>query len=766
MEFEAAVRPAARPPFAQSRVAAAVLRRFSVGCVLAGSSLLSLSVGAVAQQADESQPAPAPDDSQPLPEITVTARRWDLLGTASTASQGVIGDQQIQLTPAYRPGQILETVPGLTVTTHSGEGKANQYLMRGYNLDHGTDLETYVDGMPINQPTHAHGQGYTDLNFLIPELANEITYTKGPYYADVGDFGAVGSVRVGLRDVIADQVAASIGTLGYGRLFGAGSQALGAGQLLQAVELQHYDGPFIVPDDQRKENVVLRYSEEGQDNGFSLTGMFYHDVWTNTTDIPLRAVPDIGYFGSLNPTDGGHAMRGSLSANYHTDLAVGHLDASAFYIYNSLNLYNDFTHFLIDPVHGDQEDQFENRNVLGNGASYTVPVTLGGFSSELLMGQSTRYDILDVGRLPSEGQAPLSPAETVGDPASFSNHDDVTLFAGALYLQGTTHWTPWFRSVLGLREDYQHGTDDDLLAALHATAGYTNGGARGQQLLQPKGSLIFTPRRDLEFYISAGEGFHSADLRGVNQSRSVDLGIPQSPLLAEQYGEEVGVRAQLLPSLKTTFAAYNLWQQSETILDPDVGMDVSGPPSDRYGFELNADYAITKWLDFSGNFSANHARFTQPFDDGTGHLGEYIPNAPFYAGTFALYLHDLGGWSGGLQYRLLGNYPISSGPCNDAAAVHDFPAVATSCANAPTAQGQVNGKGYGQLNLDVHYAFPQGWIGSLGIYNLLDTHAPAAEFYYVDRLQSEIAAYPDGRADIHEHPLEPLMARISITKLF
>jgi len=730
MDFEAVFRPAARPPFARRLVGAAALHRFSVGCALAGSSLLALSAAATAQQVDNSQPAPAPDNSQPapapdngqpMPEVTVTAPREDLLGTASTASQGVISDQQIQLTPAYRPGQILETVPGLTVTSHSGEGKANQYLMRGYNLDHGTDLETDVDGMPINQPTHAHGQGYTDLNFMIPELADQITYTKGPYYADVGDFGAVGSVRISYRDIIADQVAATIGTLGYARLFGAASQTLGAGHLLQAVELQHYDGPFVVPDDQRKENVVLRYGEEGQDNGFSLTGMFYHDVWTNTTDIPLRAVPDIGYFGSLNPTDGGHAMRGSLSANYHAPMDVGQFTASAFYIYNSLNLYNDFTHFLIDPVHGDQEDQFENRNVIGGATSYSVPVMLGGVRSELLMGGLTRYDILDVGRLPSEGQAPLSPAETASDPASFSNHDE---------------------------------------------AGYTNGGARGQQLVQPKGSLIFTPRKDLEFYVSAGEGFHSADLRGVNQSRSVDLGIPESPLLARQYGEEVGVRAKPLPSLALTFAVYNLWQQSETIIDPDVGMDVAGPPSERYGFELNTIYAINQWLDLDGNFSANHARFTSPFDDGTGHLGEYIPDAPFYAGSFALQLHDLGRWSGGLVYRLLGDFPISSGPCNDAAAVHDFPGVATSCANAPTAQGQVNGKGYGQLNLDVHYAFPQGWIASLGIYNLLDTHAPAAEFYYVDRLQSEITTYPDGRADIHEHPLEPLMARMSLAKQF
>ena len=144
----------------------------------------------------------------------------------------MVADQELQLTPPYRPGQLLETVPGLIVTLHSGEGKANQYLMRGYNLDHGTDLETYVDGMPINQPTHAHGQGYTDLNFMIPELADGITYTKGPYYADVGDFGAVGSVACNYRDTIADQVSATVGTLGFQRIFSAGSTALGDGNLL------------------------------------------------------------------------------------------------------------------------------------------------------------------------------------------------------------------------------------------------------------------------------------------------------------------------------------------------------------------------------------------------------------------------------------------------------------------------------------------------------------------------------------------------------
>ena len=257
-----------------------------------------------------------------------------------------------------------------------------------------------------------------------------------------------------------------------------------------------------------------------------------------------------------------------------------------------MHLFNDFTHFLVDPVHGDQEDQFETRNVIGNAASYTLPITVGGIRSEIEVGMLTRYDILNVGRLPSEGQVALSPLETANDPASFSNNDNVNLFAGAIYIQATTHWTSWFRSVLGLRDDYQHGSDDDLLANLHRTAGYTNAGAVGQSLLQPKVSLIFRPKENLEFYVSAGEGFHSADLRGVNQSRNADLGIPSSPLLAQQWGEEVGLRANPSNKVTLTVALYNLWQRSETIIDPDVGQDVGRPPSDRYGFEINTTYQI------------------------------------------------------------------------------------------------------------------------------------------------------------------------------
>jgi outer membrane receptor protein involved in Fe transport len=705
--------------------------------------------------------------SPALEEVTVTAQRVDLIGKSTTASEGVVEDQELQLAPAYRPGQLLETVPGLIVTLHSGEGKANQYLLRGYNLDHGTDLETYVDGMPVNQPTHAHGQGYTDLNFMIPELADGIIYTKGPYYASAGDFGAVGSVRISYRDTIPDQVSATVGTMGFQRILIAGSESLGSGNLLAAVEVQHYDGPFVTPDDARKGNFVLRYSQGDEKNGYSLTAMYYHQLWTNTTDIPVRAitedmVPD--RFGTLDPTDGGHAQRASFTFDDHASLGDGQLRASAFFIYNQLHLFNDFTHYLAAPVHGDQEDQFENRRVTGGSAEYALPVPFGSIPNEITAGVLTRYDSLGVGRGPSEGQVPTTSGD---DPVSFYDNDQVYLFSAGAYVQATTRWNPYFRSVLGLRDDFQHGTDVDYLAALHETAGYTNGGTAQQSLVQPKGSLIYTPTDHLEFYLSAGRGFHSADLRGVNQDVSVDLGLPHTQLLSKQEGQEIGVRAAVAKDLAITFAYFNLWQQSETVIDPDVGADSAGPPSRRYGYEINITYQINPWLEFYGSYSGDHTHFTRPFDDGTGHLGEYITDAPLATGSLALYLKDFGPWSGGLNYRYLGNYPLSSGPCVNAAAIHDFPnAGVTSCVNAPTAPGQVDGKGFGELNLDAAYKFSAGWSASLGIYNILNSHAAAAEFWYVDRLRNEVGAYPDGRADVHEHPLEPAMARLTVTRKF
>jgi len=734
--------------FMSGSVAASARARFIVACTLLGT------VQAPRAAADPNAPAPGTDD-QPLQEVTVTAQRLSLIGTAQTASEGVIVNDELTLTPAFRPGQVLETVPGLDVTVHSGEGKANQYLMRGYNLDHGTDLAVFVDDMPVNEPTHAHGQGYADINFMMPELATDVSYTKGTYYANEGDFASVGSVHINYLDSIPPQVSETVGTMDFQRTFLAGSTAAGSGTLLGAFELQHYDGPWTTPGDQRKVNSVLRFSSGDASRGFTVTAMFYHDLWNAQTDQPERAlteglIPSV--YGILDPTDAGYAQRASLSSVFHEALGEGIWTASAYVISSRLYLWNDFTHLLVDPINGDQEQQHEDRETVGADSSYAWSSQLFGVDTDWTTGLHARFDFNDVQRIPTQDRVPLTAAQlaAVDYPSSYSESDVVHLGSVAGYFQITSHWTTQLRSVLGFREDYMYGID----------SGTNHGNASGA-LPEPKASLIYRLNESTELYASAGRGFHSDDLRGVDQARIE--GRPGAPLIASQTGEEIGVRKDLFDRrVSATLALYSLVAQSETTYDPDIGQDVAGPGSHRMGYEVNVTYQATRWLELYGSYSGDRARYTSPLDDGTGHLGDYLPNAPFATGSFNVYVHELGAWSGGIAYRYLGAYPLTSGPCADAAVKVDFPGLAT-CAQAPTPKGEVFGSGYGEWNADLRYALRHGWSIGLAGYNLLNKKANAMEYFYVDRLPGES---PDGEADVHFHPLEPISGRLTIAKTF
>ena len=280
-----------------------------VGLVLVAPACPGVAAGAVGADGDV------------LAEVTVTASRLNLLGIATTASQGAVTEEELELRPAYRVGQLLESVPGLVVTVHSGEGKANQYLARGFNLDHGTDIANFVDDMPVNRPTNTHGQGYSDLNFIMPELADGLDYTKGPYYASVGDFGSVASTHMKLADEIPNQVSLAAGTLGIYNVFAGGTDHLGADdRIVGGVYYGHVDGPFTHPDDFEKTAAVLRYTHGTEQDGFGATAMYYHGQGNMTTDQPLRAVQQglIDRFGSLDPSDGSFSERHSLSLHYAT----------------------------------------------------------------------------------------------------------------------------------------------------------------------------------------------------------------------------------------------------------------------------------------------------------------------------------------------------------------------------------------------------------------------------------------------------------------
>ncbi len=671
-------------------------------------------------------PATAPTETPPsvaesdqVPEqILVTGTRTELLGVAQTSSQGIVLPQELQQLPALRPGQLLETVPGLTVTIHSGEGKANQYLLRGFNLDHGTDIATFIDSIPVNLRTHAHGQGYADLNFFIPELSAGLDYTKGPYFAEEGDFSSVASVHLQYADEVPDQISASGGSFNYERLFGAGTRDVAGGHVLGALELVHYDGPWTHPDNYRKVNGVLRYSQGEAHEGYSLTAMYYRGLWNATTDQPERAtdpaymaslnLAPIGRFGSLDPSDAGQTQRMSLSGVYSHGTLDWHLDANAYLVNSNLTLWNDFSHFIMDPVHGDQEAQNDIRTFFGGGINYAQYPMLFGANAEILAGTQGRYDDIHVYRLHTEDRVPLSPLEddTVGEGS-----------IGA-YSQLTNYWTEWLRTVIGVREDYFTASDRG-----------TNAATASQTVFQPKGSIVVAPFDDYELYVSAGRGFHSNDVRGIATGGA---------FLTSSEGEEIGIRASPTQSLHITATVFHMTFNSELTYNPDVGQTSAGPPSQRTGIEINPSYTPFDWLEFYGSIALTHARFSMPYDDGSGHVGRYIPDAPAIIGNLGVYIRNLGPWFGAVEFRYLGQHPLT--PDN---------AIITS--------------GDKEWNMNLGYDFGQGIKAQLEIINVLDSKDNAAEYYYIDRLPGEPAG---GVADLHFHPLEPRSFRFTLSKAF
>ena len=683
-------------------------------------------------------------------EVVVTSRA-DLLGLARTASQGVVTRQELELRPAYRVGQLLETIPGLVVTIHSGEGKANQYLARGFNLDHGTDIANFYDDIPINRPTNAHGQGYSDLNFIIPELIGGLDYTKGTYYPSIGDFGAVVSDHMHMPDTIPNQIMLAGGTLNDDEAFLGGTQAFGPNdRLLAAFDLSHVDGPFTHSDNFQKYAGALRYSHGVAADGYDLSVLYYHGVGNFTTDQPLRAVQEglISRFGTLDPTDGTRNERLSVSGHYTAQGGDWRFTSNAYFIHSKQTLFNDFTHFLDDPINGDQEQQDENRDTAGGATAFTLDSRPLGLDSRTTVGVQARYDDIYIDRRHThdrqvldycEEEQPSGPAITysVGDLAC--SEDRVQTVDLGVYLQNTTRFTDWFRADVGFREEYYRGFDHSLLPGFDGTSNFD--GSVDQTLFQPKGNLVFGPWWKTELYLNAGRGFHSDDVRGVTQTVPIQ-GIPAAaggtPLLVRADGEEVGLRSDLIPKLKVQFAAFNINLQSELIYDQDEGQDQASAPSEREGVELSAQYHPFSFLELNTDLTASHARFTGGNLDAFGLGGNHIPNSPGFVGSFGVLLDDLGPYYGGLEVRALGQYPL-------------------------TDDNTAKDAGYTETNVNAGYKISRNVKVDLEIFNLFNARANAAAYYYTSRLQGEPL---DGIADHQNHPLEPISARFAVTATF
>ncbi len=462
---------------------------------------------------DAGTPSPNAGESQKgttqLPEIVVEERSDSLLGVADTSTQGTIGAQELEDRPISRPGEVLEAMPGVIVTQHSGDGKANQYFLRGFNLDHGTDLASFFDGIPINLPSNAHGEGYTDLNFLIPELIQRIDYGKGPYFANVGDFGSAGWENIQYFQTLPDNIAkVEIGNWNYERTLFADSIKAGQGNLLSAFEFVHTDGPWVVPEDYLKFNGVVTYSQGDVSQGFSASALGYHGTWGATNQIPDLAVAEglIGRFGSMNPTDGGLTDRYTLTAEYHQADEHSATKIMGYAYYFKMGLWNDFTYFLDDPVHGDQFEQTDSRWVQGVRGSQTYFGKLCGLPMENTFGLDLRNDVISDGLFHTEARAVLSTTRT----------DDVVETDVAPYFEDKINWLPWFRTVIGFREDFINFGNNNTFTFAANGPNPADSGDRFGFAPQPKLSLIFGPWAKTEFYLNGGMGFHTDDARGVN----------------------------------------------------------------------------------------------------------------------------------------------------------------------------------------------------------------------------------------------------------
>jgi hypothetical protein len=589
--------------------------------------------------------------------INVHGREDDLIGIADSGTQGTVGATEIEDRPILRSGEVLETVPGLIITQHAGGGKANQYFLRGFNLDHGTDIAIFLDDMPLNLPSHAHGEGYSDMNTVIPEFVKRVDFEKGPYYADVGDFGSAGAAHVEFFKTLPQNFfKVEGGIYNYASTVFGASQKLGKGNLLYGGEEYYYDGPWVHPDAYNKINGLLTYSRGDDADGASITARAYHGKWNSSDQIPVSAVPLVGFFGTLNPSDGGHSQRYSLQGERHRQGVNSESKISAYVLYYDLDLFSDLTYYLVDYQKGDQFEQQDRRWVGGLDARHTISSTWFGRKVGNTFGVQLRNDWINNGLYRTDNRVRTTKTDYSATGASFTDatcinnnptiaitlpsgaillppttfpttcptlpatteRDNFTDTLGSAYVENKIQWANKFRSVVAVRGDEEKFVVTSL--AYTATVNAANSGSASKFLPSPKASLIFGPWANTEFYLQGGFSFHSNDGRGATQTAepvSPDNPYPNTPVakippLVQTKGGEIGARTVAVPHLQSTLALWYLHSNSELMQDGDTGGTVaSEQSSNRYGLEWANYYTPTEHLAVDFDIADSRAQFTQ-----------------------------------------------------------------------------------------------------------------------------------------------------------
>ena len=667
------------------------------------------------------------DGEHKLEKIEVNGHYDNAVGTSDAASQGTVTAKLIENRPVLRPGEVLEFVPGLVVTQHSGEGKANQYFLRGFNLDHGTDFATYVAGMPINARSHAHGQGYTDINFLIPELVERIDYKKGTYYADEGDFASAGAAHIHLYNSLKQGIVSLTGgEHQFVRGLFANSTVVGAGTLLYGLELSHDNSVFENPENVRKQSGMLRYSQGGSVNNFSVTALAYNNKWAANDQIAQRAVDQglITRFGSQDPSDGGESSRYSLSFDWTRRQGNSLTQFNAYAVQSKLNLFSNFTYFLEhpfdlgDPINGDQFEQAERRHTYGFDLSQSWFGKLAGMDTTNRVGLQTRYDKLDPVALYSTAQR---------QRVATTSESNVKEGSAGIYFENTLQWAPKFRTIAGIRYDR---FNFDVTSNVPENSGKVT-----DHTTSPKLSLIFGPWAKTELFVNWGEGFHSNDARGTTVHLTPKELLPANPVtpLVKARGSEVGLRTQIIPGLESSLALWRLSLGSELVFSGDAGDTSPSRASYRRGVEWNNHYIATRWLLIDLDLALSRTRFTQ--DDP---VGNYVPGSVERVASFGVAVTELGPWFGEFHVRYFGPRTL----------IEDNSQRSRSTTLASLRAG---------------YKIDRNWKVALDVFNLFDREANTIDYFYTSRLQGEPAAGVD---DSHFHPVEPREFRLTVTGNF
>ena len=758
--------------------------------------------------------------------INVQGREDDLIGIAESGTQGTVGATEIQDRPILRSGEVLEAVPGLIITQHAGGGKANQYFLRGFNLDHGTDIAIFLDNMPLNLPSHAHGEGYSDMNTVIPEFVKRVDFEKGPYYANVGNFSSAANANVEFAKTLPQNFfKLEGGTHTYGRAVFGVSQKLGAGNLLYGGEETYYDGPWVHPDGFNKINGILTYSQGDDTDGASITAHVYHGKWNSSDQIPVAAQSVVGFFGTLNPSDGGHSQRYSLQGEWHRQSENSESKISAYVFYYDMNLFSDFTYYLVDYAKGDQFDQQDRRWVAGFDAHHTIFSTWYGRKMSNTFGFQLRNDWVNNGLYRSANRVRTAKTDYSASGASFfpvgstsgpacvtipnsditldltlpdgttdtttvpnttcptlpatTERDNFTDTIGSGYVENKIQWASKFRSVLALRGDDErfivtslaYPTDTTTLPdGTTATVNAANSGSASKFLPSPKTSLIFGPWANTEFYLQGGFSFHSNDGRGATQQVEpvspdnpyLDTPAAKIPPLVQTKGGEIGVRTTALPHLQSTLSLWYLRSNSELMQDGDTGgTSASEQSSNRYGLEWANYYTPTEHLAVDFDIADSRAQFTQIDPDDAAQ--SVVKAALSVNGTPDGTVNWQESGPGGKLVPEAVKVVISSG-----VALHDLKGLSSSLRLRYFGPRPLSSDGLYQssqtvlLNGELGYQFREKWHVTAEFLNMLNRKDADIDYAYSYQI-SPTAAPAFGRVN---HPTEPFLLRFSLGRSF